>query len=935
MKRAFLLLLGALLLGGHPGVAAEPPVPVRTEDRPGFGRLAFDFAAPVRFRIERAGNVVAVVFTTARDIAAGGTAPRNVSALKGGAGRVEFTVPPGAELRPGRTGNRIVLDVLDPPPGAAKEAAHPEPPPPAPKAEAHAEPEAPKEGAAHPPPAPQGRSGEEAPPPEPAAAPGHGPVSLAARLAPAPEGWSLAVPFEADVGAAAFRAGESALVVFDARRPIDLAPVRSALPGASVQLLPAATVLRLPLPGDGALALQRTPGGWTITPGAGEPAAMPASVRGRTMAFGARQPGRSVTVVDRETGLTLLVGTQRSAGQAVRTGRRAPEFELLPSWQGIVVAPLADTVVLQPRTEAFVLTTEAGGLALSAPDGPDALIPAGTLTRRFDFPSVADEALAGRLRAQIAEASSVPPLARGRKRRQAATTMIALGMGAEASSLLRLAATEDAREAESVDAAALLAIASLLADRPGEAGALTDPRLDGTDEVALWRALRLAALEAGGAAPDAGADASVLSLATTARLALAYPAPLRDRILPAIAERLASGGQADAAAALLADHPDDPDLALARAMLAEARHETEAALAAYDALAAGRDRLTRVRAALRALDLRLASGTLPRKEAIATLERLTAAWRGDGRALAIRLRLAGLQAEDGQARAALATLRDAAAEYPEQEAMLRERMRAVLGDLAQGGGAAQAAPFDLVSLVGENADLMPPGEEGGAITEALADRLIDLDLPARVGPVLERLMRASPPGPARAGVGLRLARVRLDEGDAAGAGAALAASASGDVPPALAEARALVAAQAARAAGHPAEALALLAPVQTPGADAARAAIHEAAGEWPQAEQALADYAAKTVPPEGRLDEAQRRTMLRLATASVRAGDAAGLDALRQREGTRMEGGPLGDMFRLLTASPVRGTGDLGRARQDVAAARSLPEQLRSLSAQP
>ena len=82
---------------------------------------------------------------------------------------------------------------------------------------------------------------------------------------------------------------------------------------------------------------------------------------------------------------------------------------------------------------------------------------------------------------------------------------------------------------------------------------------------------------------------------------------------------------------------------------------------------------------------------------------------------------------------------------------------------------------------------------------------------------------------------------------------------------------------------------------------------------------------AKTVPPEGRLDDAQRRTLLRLATAAARAGDEAALAALRQREGTRMGSGPLADMFRLLTADQVRSVADLKRSGQEAALARDFP----------
>ncbi len=104
-----------------------------------------------------------------------------------------------------------------------------------------------------------------------------------------------------------------------------------------------------------------------------------------------------------------------------------------------------------------------------------------------------------------------------------------------------------------------------------------------------------------------------------------------------------------------------------------------------------------------------------------------------------------------------------------------------------------------------------------------------------------------------------------------------------------------------------------------------------ARNDWPAAQRALTDYAAKTVPPEGKLDDAQRRTLLRLATAAARAGDNAALTALRQREGARMGTGPLADMFRLLTADQVRGVADLKRSGQEAALAHALPGELKAL----
>ena len=44
-----------------------------------------------------------------------------------------------------------------------------------------------------------------------------------------------------------------------------------------------------------------------------------------------------------------------------------------------------------------------------------------------------------------------------------------------------------------------------------------------------------------------------------------------------------------------------------------------------------------------------------------------------------------------------------------------------------------------------------------------------------------------------------------------------------------------------------------------------------------------------------------------------------------------METGPLADMFRLLTADPVRGVADLKRSGQEATLARELPGELKAL----
>jgi sugar/nucleoside kinase (ribokinase family) len=184
---------------------------------------------------------------------------------------------------------------------------------------------------------------------------------------------------------------------------------------------------------------------------------------------------------------------------------------------------------------------------------------------------------------------------------------------------------------------------------------------------------------------------------------------------------------------------------------------------------------------------------------------------------------------------------------------------------------------------------------------------------------------------AKARVGASLATLDSREGDDAGALSALDASQSPDLPPDLAEQRLIVRAGSVAHRGDPAGAAAMLAATRTARATETRAQILETASDWAGAEQAWLDCAALTVPESGMLDEAQTRTMLRLATATARAGDDAKLGGLRDTYGARIGAGPLGDMFHLLTAEPIRTSADIERSQRETSLAAALPTDLKAL----
>jgi hypothetical protein len=360
-------------------------------------------------------------------------------------------------------------------------------------------------------------------------------------------------------------------------------------------------------------------------------------------------------------------------------------------------------------------------------------------------------------------------------------------------------------------------------------------------------------------------------------------------------------------------------------MPAQADGQTDTALAIYDGLSVGMDRLLRVQVARCAIELRLAGRRINVEQAADEIEKLLVAWRGDDRELSLRERLAELRAQAGRWRTALELPRATVHDFPDYAADIHERVRrtfvAVLGDARLDA----LPPLEFIALADENTDLLPPGADGEALAVRLADRLLALDLPEQAEPLLQKLVHVALPGAGRAGIGARLAALRLRRGDAGGALSALADSSADDLPAELTETRTLLLAEAESRNGDVPGTVEALSELGTSAADEKRAAILERAQDWAGAESALKDYAAKTVTKGGNLDDAQCRTLIRLATAASRSGDQAELATLREADEGRMGTGPLADMFRLLTADPVHGAADLRRSGHEAALAHALP----------
>ena len=986
-RAAVWVAFGVALLAGWPA-RAETTVPIEAGIHPGLSRLVFDFPRWAGWRMTRRGDVIGLRFSVALPFGPAPDLPPGIVALADGPGWARVTVTHGARVRRMHVGLRLVLDVVvtaAPPlplppsplvsrrrrplsrsapvagrgapgraggntgasggvvvkPAATAAVVVAEPAKPHPPVSASVAGTAAVGGGApspplHPRPSVSAPAALVAASPRPNQAlpvygrPGKpGPIALSARPAAPPVGspGAMLVPFEAGVGAAAFRRGGQGVAVFDAARPIDLSALAGAkvFGAAKVHVLAGGTELTMPLRRGMRLALLRRSAGWLIVLTRHSPVGP--AIRPLPIAAGLSlplaAPGKTVSLLDPETGTPLLVGTERAAPAALRVTHRAPQFALLRSWRGVVVEALSDRLGLRPIADGFLLAGR-GGLAVS-PGGREAaaLADAALLTRSFYFPDLATAALSSRLRRQLRAAAARPPLARGPRLRRAAETMIALNMGAEAHALLHLAASEDPGEAATPEHAALAAVAAIEAGAPAKASAIDARSFPATDEVAFWRAIRRALL-------DPHSPRAAQLLATTAPLALTYPRALRRSVLPITIETMIRGGETQAAARMLARRPNDERLDLARAMLDAAQGRTGAALAIYDRLRDSPDRLTAFRAATRAVALRLDMHAISPAQGAHKLDQLRDGWRGGKRELHLLETLASLRARAGQWTRALALLRHTIRDFPNARPRLRAEMRRLFAAALADPKLDRAPPLQYVAFVNANADLLPKGKAGLPLAGKLADRLLALDLPDQAAPLLARLAREAPTASARAGFGARLAELRLDQGNATAAAKALAMTPASALPSGLALRRAILAARIDAAQGHLPEAEAALLKLNAAPADRTAAAIATRAGEWKGAVAALAAEAAITVPPSGSLPPERRQLLLRLATARVRAGDSAGLAAMRADQ-ARMGTGPLADLFRLLTAPGVRSPDQIARAGATAALAAGVGQALRAV----
>ncbi|MGD9536921.1 MAG: tetratricopeptide repeat protein [Alphaproteobacteria bacterium] len=758
--------------------------------------------------------------------------------------------------------------------------------------------------------------------PRPAQAPvGEGPAeqikpaALPVRAEAIGDGVRIGFPFAEETGAAVFDRMGFLWIVFATKRELDLAgldpdgPLGRIFVGAEQLDSADATVLRLALAPQIGAQVVRTGNTWSVELMQGAPRPVHAvAVRIEPGAnddgparvvlpiAGARSP---VRLTDPEVGDTIIAVPSTSPSVGIAAERSFVQFKVLVSAQGAAVVPAGDAIRLA-KVEAGVALTADRPLAISAhAAAPRESWAEVEEAEAFDEPILFDYARwrrddlgslnRARQQLQIA-AADASGAARSERRLDLARLLFAYGLATDALGVLERIAAEDEGAARQPGFLALRGAAHLLGGRYDEAARdLHERALDGYQDALLWRAA-LAEVEGDVERANAAFAASGVAMA-------ALPPDFRRRFeLLAAQAALAVQDHRQAAKyldTLKASAPkpaEAAEIAYLEARLHQESGKTEAALAAYDKLASRRDGPVGVRAALAAIEIRLASGELGTDAAIEALERLRTAWRGDAYENQVLRRLAALYADKRDYMNALASLRDAVERFPDApgSAQLREQMFAMMNDLFVEGDAEKLSPLEALGLYYEFEDSAPGGAARGRIVEGLANKLIAIDLLDRAAVLLEKQV-AKLDGNDRARLALRLAEVKLLDGKPEAALDVIRDSASAEMAAPLLQERQRLAARADAALGQPGKGIQRIAGDDSREAAELRVELYWDERNW----RAVAAAVERLYPADGTdlaaLKPEDHARLMRGAVARALSKDKAGLEAMRAHFGATMK----------------------------------------------
>tara|TARA_R110000787_G_scaffold49111_5_gene117952 strand:- start:66978 stop:70223 length:3246 start_codon:yes stop_codon:yes gene_type:complete len=925
---------GSSTSGRAAAPAGAPLIGVRTGEHEQYSRVVFDWSRTIDYAVDQQGNKVVVKFGAPGRIDAAALSrslPKNISAVSAAGGgnlSVTLNVADGVRLRHFRSGPKIVVDVLGsgnapavPTPQVAARTPAPSPPTP---------PAAPEPASAAAKPKPLGepvvlvpRKSADAE----LAAPSVSPAAPAAPEAeqPVATGPSVSLSFEWRDPAAAsiFMRNGFLWVVFDRKREFDLALLKrlGADVATDIQQLPGerGSAVRMSIPPGYAPQVRKDGLLWIVdvAPGKLKPQQPIAVIPQVGLASGSRillpvpEPAAPVHFVDPDVGDRITAIPVVPLGSGVVQMRDLRDMRILPSVQGIALIAFADDIVIQPTRTGAVITRPSG-LALSVENKEvegESLGGTGNASRIFDLPVwVGNGSFLGNKQRLYNAVATSRGSQRDPARLELARFYFANGLGAETLGVLALMAESDPEILSDPAFRALRGGARLLNNNlPGAREDLFHERLDGVDEIELWRGAVLAR--------EGDLQRAGLPMRSGGAILADYPETVKRKLALLGAEATLALGDAKSAEEFLRmleqEYPtarDQAKLQRLQGALAELTGDYEEAIAKWEKVENGPDRYARSRAALARIELLFRTEEINASKATEELEKLRFVWRGDAFEFQLLRRMGDFYLEAGNYRQALETYKSLVSNFPSEpeSKAVTQLMKDIFENLYLNDAADAIPPVTAISLYNEFRELTPGGERGDELIRKLADRLVGVDLLPQAARILRDQIETRLTGVEKARVGTRLALIQLLDRKPDATVAALDDSQIENMPEELVEQRRHIRARAQIEQDNFEGALVTLDNDGSKDANLLRAEAYTEMKDWRRS----AVIFGRLVGPIDRRGEISTETAqyaLNWAIALALAANEEKLRDLRTRLGDAMNKTELAEAFQLITSAASKG----------------------------
>ncbi|HQX26906.1 MAG TPA: tetratricopeptide repeat protein [Alphaproteobacteria bacterium] len=796
-----------LIFASVPGAFAQDTVRLRAGEHDGYARLVFDMGkSPVYSASDNTSGQLVISFSspaTLDDSAYKTDPPKNVSAVKVTSAsplQVTISLAPGSTTRNFSAGNRVVVDIYDPP-GAPK---------PEPEKQAEKKPEAKKAEKKK----PEEKKSE---PAKVAAAPVAGvakqtipekspeaPVAIPS-IPALPKSQPTAPPNAEDLkklqqeqvtdaktgmpakpniitltatkstGMAVFERDDKIWLISD-QEDLMLSP--NVVGPDAAAMMPPGTVLitggkAYTFPRIRAKAIQGQAGGllWRVIAAphdihiegirpvreddnADEPG-------GGKLIWDLQEPGRILDVPDPVTGRTLKVVTVNSSKFMSGPPLDFVEFETLQTPVGLVILPKVDDLSVEIVRQKIVVTRP-GGLQLMANKNIATALsfrqaqqkktaetgPRKSPEKRiFDFNSWQMgglQVLEHNRNLLLSTLAGKPKSGQIEGILSLARMHLANGLWAEANGLLNFA-IEELPELESNPEFVALDGASNALGRVSDLAldSLNDKGLNSYPEIGYWKAYVLADLQdwqqAGEILPK---DIEILAY---------YPEILIARlglVLSEVALRSGKLAEGEKILKLVEDHggklvfQQEAALTYLKGEAARQNKKPAEAITIWTPLMTGKDAMYRAKSGLAIARLKYENKQITAPQAIDALERLRYAWRGDELEALINYWLGKVYFDTGDYIKGLKIMRDAAtfSEGTDLGDRILAEMVETFEKLFTGDALLKISGPDAAALYDEFIALSPGGEKGDVIAEKLADHLVTKELLDRAVTLLQGVM---------------------------------------------------------------------------------------------------------------------------------------------------------------------------------------------------